>query len=1288
MTCKTANDIWKRINTQQLLVTAASVGVIRARLHSYKYQTGHDVTTHISAIETLAEQLRDAGGSVEEADVLTKIVTTLPLPKFRSFRSTWVTKKIADETIVTLTEHLIAEEEINKEAAQESDQPSSSALRVETSTSGKRKRESTSRTRQKNKVTCTFCKRSGHMESDCWDLQEERGERERRPTCTNCKRLGHVSKDCWRRRDEARPARVSRSPYRSEGNNRSSSRTERSSKSSSRRPESPAPHSKKVKRERESRPRDYGYVTSIQSRSDREWNADSGATNHMTDKIHLFTNFKAVESDNWTVDGIGGMKLRVAGRGDIPITVRVKGRIHRSILNDVLFVPGLNVNLFSIKCVTNRGYDVTFSKNQVIIKRGTEVKMTGSHGNGSKLYQLNFEADNHSSAQAAVASDSTINIWHQRLSHVNCKTILRMDANHLVHGMTLKGVKELPSTICSGCAYGKMTRLPFPVSNRNTSRIGELIHTDVEGPIQVPSTSGSLFYVLFIDDYSGMRIVYFMKNKSEVFKNLKSLLCKMISETGKTIRTLRSDGGGEFMSEEMKVWMTEKGIRHETSIAYTPQQNGVSERGHRTICDAARSILHMKNLPLSLWAEAVSCSVYTRNRTPSQYASKTPYEMWNGKKPDLSHLRIFGSEAFVHVPDAKRRKLDAKSIRCFLIGYCDTQKGYRFWDPSNQVVRVSRDAIINENPDQISSTEQEIIKPTVCNRCNIIELNDINPTTNPADEGDNVHPVRRSSRPPQPTKQWEEWATKADATSTIIEPNNYSEALSSKEAPQWKKAMQDEYDALIENGTWYLVDPPSDCNIISSRWTYKVKRDEKGDVDRFRCRVVGRGFSQIYGLDYTETYSPVVKHDSLRVILSIAAAKDLEIVQVDVKGAFLQADITEELYMEQPEGFVRKGSESKVCRLKKALYGLKQSSRLWNKKLDGILTNIGFIKSTADSCVYIRQSADEFTLLGLWVDDGILCSNSNIIIEDVTTHLRSHFQISSKPANYFVGLHIIRDRKNHSIFLSQQQYVKDMLHRFNMASCHPRIAPADTHSRPTLSMSPKDILEKKKMESVPYRELIGSLSYAANCTRPDISYAVNRLAQFCSNPGKGHWEAAKRVLAYLAGTSGHGLLFSSGSSFIGYTDSDFGGDTDCRKSTTGFIFLLFGGAIAWGSKRQSCTTLSTTEAEYVAACETTKEAVWLRYLLDQIGVLPDGPSAILCDNQSAIRLVHNPEHHQRTKHIAIRYHFIREKQEAGDINVRYINTKDQLADIFTKPLESSRFRSIRERIGVVENPAR
>ena len=321
------------------------------------------------------------------------------------------------------------------------------------------------------------------------------------------------------------------------------------------------------------------------------------------------------------------------------------------------------------------------------------------------------------------------------------------------------------------------------------------------------------------------------------------------------------------------------------------------------------------------------------------------------------------------------------------------------------------------------------------------------------------------------------------------------------------------------------------------------------------------------------------------------------------------------------------------------------------------------------------------------MDDGIVCSSSKSIINKVILHLQTHFPVSSRPAEYFVGLQIIRDRQKRQLFLSQQQYIKDMLTRFNMAGCHPRSAPADSHTRLTSSMSPKDILEKQRMEKIPYRELIGSLSYAANCTRPDISYSVNQLAQFCNNPGKAHWEAAKRVLSYLAGTVSHGLLFSSGSKLIGYTDSDFAGDTDTRKSTTGFIFLLFGGAVAWGSKRQSCTTLSTTEAEYVAACETTKEAMWLRYLLKQIGMLPNGPFLLLCDNQSAIRLVRNPEHHQRTKHIAVRYHFIREKQAAGDINVSYVNTRDQLADIFTKPLEPSRFVIIRKLIGVVENPA-
>ena len=234
-------------------------------------------------------------------------------------------------------------------------------------------------------------------------------------------------------------------------------------------------------------------------------------------------------------------------------------------------------------------------------------------------------------------------------------------------------------------------------------------------------------------------------------------------------------------------------------------------------------------------------------------------------------------------------------------------------------------------------------------------------------------------------------------------------------------------------------------------------------------------------------------------------------------------------------------------------------------------------------------------------------------------------------------------------------------------------------------MSPSNPEDIQIMSSKPYNEAIGCLTYAAVCTRPDISFAVGQSARFCKNPGKAHWAAVKRILSYLAGTTTHGILFSGEgrTNLVGYTDSDYAGDMDTRRSTSGYIFLHLGGAISWGSKRQSCTAISTTEAEYVAASNATQEAVWIQRLLGQIGQLPPGPVRILCDNQSAISLVHNPAHHQRTKHIDVKFHFIREKQASNFIDIVYIDTQHQLADIFTKPLSTPQFNFIRARIGVV-----
>ncbi len=414
----------------------------------------------------------------------------------------------------------------------------------------------------------------------------------------------------------------------------------------------------------------------------------------------------------------------------------------------------------------------------------------------------------------------------------------------------------------------------------------------------------------------------------------------------------------------------------------------------------------------------------------------------------------------------------------------------------------------------------------------------------------------------------------------------------------------------------------------------------------------------------------------------MAASCDLSLTQLDVKTVFLYGDVTEELYVRQPEGFITPGKEKWVYRLHKGLYGLKQSSRLWNIKFDAFITKYGLISTTADPCVYTRSGDNEFIILGIWVDDGLLCTNSPTLTDSIMAYLSTHFQMTSHQANCFLGLQIDRNRERRELLLSQPQYIAGS--RFKMSTCFPTKTPADTQSHLTTSMSPTTPEGISSMAGVPYKDAIGSLIYLMICTRPDIAYAVGQASRFSQNPGKAHWSAVKRILSYLSGTLNHGILFSSKgrAHLVGFTDADYAGS---RKSTSGFLFLHLGGAVAWGSHRQTCTATSTTEAEYIAASDFTKEAIWLRRLLIQIDSFPTKPVRLMCDNQSSIRLVHNAVHHNRTKHIQIRYHFIREKQEEGEIDIVYVPTTHQLADIFTKPLPIPQFLFLRSCIGIQDS---
>ena len=491
-------------------------------------------------------------------------------------------------------------------------------------------------------------------------------------------------------------------------------------------------------------------------------------------------------------------------------------------------------------------------------------------------------------------------------------------------------------------------------------------------------------------------------------------------------------------------------------------------------------------------------------------------------------------------------------------------------------------------------------------------------------------------------------------------------------------------DSLVKNKTWTLTSLPPGRKAIQNRWVYKLKLDGQGEIRRFKARLVAKGFTQRPGIDFHETFSPVVKYESLRALLSIAAVSDLEMLQLDVKTAFLNGDLEEELYMAQPEGFISRGHEEKVCKLKRSLYGLKQASRAWNLKFHGFLTSFGFVRSSSDQCIYVLNEEKCLTVIAIWVDDGLICSSHSSKLVSVVDFLAKQFEMTSGPADCFVGIQIARDRLKKTIHISQENYIKRLLEKFGLSNCKTRVVPADPFSRLSKGFDSDVSTCPTLME--PFREAVGSLIYAVTCTRPDIAFAVSQVSQFSSSPTQAHWEAVKRIFSYLNGTASHGIVFGSSDSrneLVAYTDADFASNLDDRRSTTGIVLLLNGGPVSWKSQRQKCVSLSTTESEYVAAATASKEVVWMRRLLQDFCLQESTPTTLFCDNQSLIKLVKNAEFHQRTKHIDVKFHFIRALQEERIIDVTYINTNAQLADILTKALTGPRFVKLRNEINII-----
>ncbi|KAJ9562866.1 hypothetical protein OSB04_008026 [Centaurea solstitialis] len=932
------------------------------------------------------------------------------------------------------------------------------------------------------------------------------------------------------------------------------------------------------------------------------------------------------------VEAIGSMVLLLDGG-------------HEMILQNTLYVPTITRNLISVSKLKYDGYSFYFNDddNDVILYRHKLVvgfgKLEGD------LYKLNLDnkfSESLLPINVNVCECSNKNkrkrdneissrLWHKRLGHISKERMKRLIKDGIIENLDFSDFDP-----CVNCIKGKMTNKNKKGANRSSSLL-EIIHTDICGPF--PSGLGGYkSFITFIDDYSRYTYLYLINEKSDSLDMFKTFKAEVENQLNCKIKIVRSDRGGEYYGRHTDVGQSRgpfvefcksHGIVNQFTMPGTPQQNGVAERRNRTLMDMVRSMIANSSLPQFLWTEALKAAVHILNRVPLKSVPKTPYELWTGSKPKLNYLKVWGCPAEAKVYNPQIKKLDSKTISCYFVGYPERSKGYRFYAPSHTTRIVeTRRAEFLENGDNSGSDGSKILElneKTTPNQTQnilvpvVVSNQESTSTSTPQNEdvvvpmenepfnheiphNDEVveetqQPLRRSQRQRRPTN-YDDFITYLNEVDydlgQIEDPTSYNEAIKSEYSHKWIEAMKEEFNSMCINDVWDLAELPKAAKAVANKWVFKTKLDQNGNVERYKARLVAKGFTQKEGVDYKETFSPVSRKESLRIVLALVAHFDLELHQMDVKTAFLNGDLYEDVYMSQPEGFKEKGKEHLVCKLKKSIYGLKQASRQWYLKFDEVMKRFNFTKNSVDQCIYFKNSGSQFTILVLYVDDILIASNNKDMLFGTKRFLSNNFDMKDLgEASYVIGIEIHRDRENGTLGLSQKAYINRILNKYNMQNCAPTVAPVVKGDKFGSYQCPNTEAEREQMKLIPYASVVGSLMYAQVCTRPDIAYVTGMLGRYQSNPGLDHWKAAKKVLRYLQGTKEYMLTYRRSNllEVVGYSDSDFAKCKDDKKSTSGYIFMLSGGPISWRSRKQELTTTSTMMAEYVACYHATCHAM-------------------------------------------------------------------------------------------------
>ena len=1016
----------------------------------------------------------------------------------------------------------------------------------------------------------------------------------------------------------------------------------------------------------------------------KKWYIDSGCSKHMTGDASNFTHISPKKSGHVTYGD--NNKGRILGVGKI-------GTNSSNSIENVLLVEGLKHNLLSVSQLCDKGYLVSFDSQKCLIehKHDINIKHVGHRVNNVYMIDLSIKQENN---HCFLSKDDDPWLWHKRIAHINMDHLNKLISKDLVVG--LPKLKFEKDKLCDACQKGKQTRVSFKPKNVvSTTRPLQLLHMDLFGPSRTMSFGGNYYALVIVDDFSRYTWTLFITHKSDSFQAFRKLAKVIQNKKNLKIASIRSDHGGEFENKDFELFCDEHGIEHNFSAPRTPQQNGVVERKNRSLEEIARTLLNDTSLPKYFWAEAVNTACYIMNRALIRpILKKTPYELFNGRKPNISHLHVFGCKCFV-LNNGKDNlgKFDAKSDEGIFLGYSLQSKAYRIYNKRTMNIEESIHVTFDESNAILS---RKNMLDDIADSLEHMNIHEQDSKGN--DKGNNEDPpeeVKSNDELPR------EWKASRDhpldniigdiskgvttrhslkdlcnnmAFVSMIEPKNIKEAIVDD---NWIIAMQEELNQFERNNVWKLVEKPENYPVIGTKWVFRNKLDEHGIIIRNKARLVAKGYNQEEGIDYEETYAPVARLEAIRMLLAYASIMNFKLYQMDVKSAFLNGLIQEEVYVEQPPGFEIPDKPNHVYKLQKALYGLKQAPRAWYERLSNFLLEKEFSRGKVDTTLFIKRKHNDILLVQIYVDDIIFGSTNDSLCKEFSLDMQSEFEMSMMgELKYFLGLQIKQTQEG--IFINQSKYCKELIKRFGMDSAKHMSTPMSTNCYLDKDESGQSIDIKQ------YRGMIGSLLYLS-ASRPDIMFSVCMCARFQSNPKQSHLSAVKRIMRYLLGTINLGLWYPKNSTcnLIGYSDSDFAGSKTDRKSTSGTCQFIGSALVSWHSKKQNSVALSTAEAEYISAGSCCAQILWMKQQLSDYGIILDR-IPIKCDNTSAINLSKNPVQHSRTKHIEIRHHFLRDHVLKGDCVLEFVDTKNQLADIFTKPLPKEVFFSIRRELGLLD----